>query len=54
MKTAIATTILAGAQILNMVSNANAQPMKACSNATLRGDYGATLTGTVNNLRSLR
>lgn len=50
MKTAIATTILAGVLILNLVSKANAQPMKACSDATLRGDYGATLTGAVNNL----
>ena len=50
MKTAIATTMLTGAIVLNMVSNVHAQPAKACSNATLRGDYGATLTGTVNNL----
>jgi hypothetical protein len=50
MKSTIATTILAGALILNMVPNANAQPPKSCSNATLRGAYGATLTGTVNNL----
>src|SRR5437879_1119945 len=42
IKTAIATTILAGAIVLNVVSNAYAQPPKACSNATLRGDYGAT------------
>jgi hypothetical protein len=49
-KTAIATTFLAGAMLLSMVSDANALPAKSCSNATLRGDYGATLTGTVNNL----
>ena len=50
IKTAITTTILAGTIVLNMVSNAYAHAPKACSNATLRGDYGATLTGTVNNL----
>ena len=51
IKTTIATTILAGTIVLNMVSNAQAwQPPKSCSNSTLRGDYGATLTGTVNNL----
>ena len=50
IKTTIATTILAGTIVLNMVSNANAQPPKTCTNATLSGDYGATLTGTVNNL----
>jgi hypothetical protein len=50
IKTAIATTFLAGAILLSMGSNASALAPKSCSNATLRGDYAATLTGTVNNL----
>jgi hypothetical protein len=50
IKTAMATMVLAGAMVLNLVSNASAQAHKSCSNATLRGAYGATLTGTVNNL----
>jgi hypothetical protein len=50
IKTAMATMVLAGTMVLNLASNANAQPPKSCSNATLRGAYGATLTGTVNNL----
>jgi hypothetical protein len=49
IKSVIATTVLAGVSILTMVGNAHAGP-KGCSNQTLSGSYGSTLTGTVNNL----
>ena len=49
IKSAIATTVLAGVSILAMPANAHAAA-KPCSNQTLRGRYGSTLTGTVNNL----
>lgn len=49
VKSAIASTFLAGAVVLAMTSSVWAAA-KACSNATLSGSYGATLTGTVSGL----
>ena len=49
IKSAIATTALACMSILAMAANAHAGA-KTCSNHTLSGSYGSTLTGTVNNL----
>lgn len=49
INSAMATTVLAGMVVLAMASSAQASN-QPCSNATLSGDYGATLTGTVNSL----
>jgi hypothetical protein len=49
IKAAIATTVLAGVSLLAPGANAQAGA-KECSNHTLSGSYGSTLTGTVNNL----
>ncbi|HUI43126.1 MAG TPA: hypothetical protein VL523_14280 [Terriglobia bacterium] len=47
VKSAIATPFLASLIMLAMTSTARAGD-KGCSNRTLSGSYGATLTGTVN------
>jgi hypothetical protein len=47
IKSAVATAVLATLSALAMASSAQAAS-KSCSNATLSGNYGATITGTVS------
>lgn len=49
IKSALATTVLAGMFALAMASSAQAGST-SCSNATLNGNYGATITGFIAGL----